>query len=206
MTGQWYPKGQRKLPDPIKLRPRLEKAVGAGRDEEPWLRNRGVTALLVKEFGPWIKGWCWGTIDGGPVRRWCCADHSFLQGKPQEEPTRTVDLILAGIEDWDGVLRDCEALFDRLVINEPVDVDLAVMELVNFAVEVTDASDAWYGFCHDVISWFLQHRGVPENRARSYAKKAIKGQFESWVSPSDELLERVAESFRELAWRALAPS
>ncbi len=206
MTRQWYRKRQRKLPDPTRLRPRLEKAVGAARDEDPWLRPRGVTSLLVKEFGPWIEGWCWGETDGGPVSRWCCASHSFLGGPAEQEPGRTVDLILAGIEDWDEVLTECEALFDRLVINEPIDVDLAMMELVNFAVDKTQASDAWYNFCQDVISWFLQHRGVPENRARSYAKKAIKGQFQSWVAPSSDQMDQIAESFRDLAWRALAPT
>lgn len=206
VTRPWFPKKKRKLPNPAKLRPRLERAVREARDQESWLRTRSVTALLVADCGPWIKGWCWGQIDGGPVRRWCCADHSFLQGKPEEEPGRTVDLILAGIEDWDAVLDECEELFARLVVEQPSDLDLAALELVNFAVDKTEASDAWYNFCHDVISWFLQHRGVPEKQARGYARKALKGQFESWVSPTSEKLEAIAESFRDLAWRALASS
>lgn len=200
----WYQRSQRKPILAEKLREKLTRAVSDCTEPRStyWLLE--IDRILVDELGPWPTGWRWGFTDGGPVSRWCCFQHSFLKGNPKEEPARTVDLILAGVEDWDKVLSDCEALFERLVIKEPLDLDIAVLELVNFAVEATNADDAWYGFCHNLLSWYLQHLGIPPERASGYARKAIAGQFESWIAPSEELKERVAESFRDLAWRALA--
>ena len=163
-----------------------------------------IDRVLVAELGPWVGGWCWGNTDGGPVSRWCCVAHSFLAGKPKEEPARTVDRILGGLEDWEKILRDCETLFESLLVREPFDLDIAVLELVGFAVTATDASDAWYNFCHDLLSWYLQHLGISQERAERYARKAIAGRFESWISPDAGLTEKVAESFRALVWRALA--
>lgn len=176
--------------------------TGAG-ESERWQRYQSVRKFLVNQLGAWVEGWCRGEIDGGPVRGWCCYDHSFLKGKAAEEPALTADKILSGLKDWEAVLNRCEKLFDKLTVKEPIDLDIAVIELVNFAVGVTAASDAWYHFCHDVLSWYLESLGLSSKKAVKLSAKAIRGQFESWSGPSKKVVEQVAETFRESVWRAL---
>ena len=197
----WYPRSKRPSPAPS-LRAKLERAVSQMSPTNSF-RLSEIDRVLKDEVGEWAAGWCWGNIDGGPVQRWCCVSHSFLKGTPQEEPQRTVDLILAGLEDWEQTLDHCESLFHRLQVKEAIDIDIAVLQIVSYVVEVTDASDAWYSFCHDVLSWYLQHLGIAEERADTYARKAIAGRFESWSAPTEEVRESVAETFRDLVWRVI---
>lgn len=199
----WVARAERPTPPYERLQQQLEQLLQRAGTEDRWQGFTSVKKYLEREAGPWAHGWCWGEINGGPVTRWCCYDHSFLKGKPEEEPALTVSLVLGGLRDWESTLNECEALFARLPATEPIDLDLAVLEIVNFAVGATAASDAWYGFCIQVLSWYLQSLGVSEKRADTYAKKAVAGQFESWSAPTEKVKEQVAETFRELAWREL---
>ena len=207
MDISWAQKCRRKSPDYSSLEQRLLQLLQRSACDENWEARwklfLQVKDLVEREVGPWANGWCWGEIDGGPVRRWCCFDHSFLQGKAKLEPALTVAAVLNGLRDWELNCEQVDSLFLGIEIEEPVDLDIAVLEIVNFAVKATGASDAWYGYCLLLLKWFLECRGIDERRAQKYARKAIGGRFESWSEPSEKLKEDVAESFRLLVWKKL---
>ena len=210
MDISWAQKSHRKCPDypalEQSLKQLLQRSAGPKPWEDRWKIFLQARRFIESEVGSWAVGWWWGEIDGGPVRRWCCFDHSFLQGQEKEEPALTVLAVLNGLRDWESVCDNVDSLFHGIELTEPVDLDIAVLEIVNFAVKVTGASDAWYGFCHLVLIWFLESRGIEKRRASKYAHKAIAGRFESWSAPSDALKEEVAQSFRELVWNKLSGS
>ena len=159
-----------------------------------------MTRALVKRYGRWTLGWRWaggeGDIGGGPVRpvrAWCCVRHSI--GTPQETLTR----VTAGLIEWRTWLEDLAERFARFPLGAGSDEEQrrtweqGAAHLVTAVVERTEASDAWYVHCRQVLLWFLTHWDVPQDRAEHLVDEAIGGRFESWFEPSPDVVENVAE-------------
>jgi hypothetical protein len=158
----------------------------------PWAD--AMDAAMVERFGLWASGWRWamesGDVGGGPVRPWCCPLHSVTT------PAETLARVAAALVDWREWLEELAARFDRflpLPPDAPLDVwERAVAHLVTVVVERTDADDAWYEHCAQVLEWFLTAAGVPGDNHRALVEAAIGGQFESWIGPPEPTIIAVA--------------
>ena len=160
------------------------------RAREAW--QEAVNEALAVRFGRWSGGWAWGRdesdLGGGPVGSWCCLQHSV--GTPEQTTQRAHDALC----EWRRWLDTLAGLFDTLTMPaEPPHERVAAWEravtvLVTGVVEQTDAGDAWYQHCAQVLDWFLAHQGVPEAKRSGLVEDAIGGRFESWVEPPPELV------------------
>lgn len=159
--------------------------------KEGW--EPGVTDLLVAKYGKWAQAWCWsndeGTIGGGPVQAWCCAPHSYT------DQAATAQRIGTALIDWRTWLHTLRGTFDTLKASDASDFTLVAPTLITLVAERTGAGDAWYNHMEQVLQWYLEHHGVATKAARRTARDAIKGQFESWSSPSTQQLEEIGGKY-----------
>lgn len=155
-----------------------------------------MTRALVGHYGRWVTGWRWardeGELGGGPIGSWCCPAHSIGTA------AQTIDRVVAAVREWRDWLVELAATFDRFPLSA---WDRAVVELVGLVVARTQAGDAWYAHCAQVLTWFLTHHGVPVKNAHTMVDKAIGGRFDSWLAPTDDtvhdLADRLGESLRD---------
>lgn len=198
----WCPQKSRDVADWKALEPQIRELLEGADSSQLWQLQRSIQEVLVRESGSWTQGWSWGRTDGGPVTSWCCSQHSLLAG-PKERET-TLQTIRNALAEWTTVLDNSEKLFERLRLEEAIDLDLAALEIVDFALSLTEAEDAWYHFTIQLLSWYLQHQGVEHDFADEAAELAVAGHFHSWTGPSQAQKEIVAESFREQVWKQLS--
>jgi hypothetical protein len=163
----------------------------SGWNDDPW--ENAITRELVERYGPWACGWRWardeGSIGGGPISAWCCPQHSMTT---QDE---TAPRVLAALKEWREWIEHLATRFDELAPDEgdrQVAFERAVPILVVDVVEKTDAGDAWYAHCAQVLSWYLERHGVESMRANELVREAIGGRFESWLAPPDSTVADVA--------------
>lgn len=64
-------------------------------------------------------------------------------------------------------------------------------------IERTECLSGWYTHCRQVLTWFLERRGIDPYVATGLVETAIGGRFESWVGPDPQLVEEVAERLTE---------
>ncbi|MBW8481060.1 Fic family protein [Actinomadura parmotrematis] len=180
---------------------------------EPWAD--AMSYALAHRYGRWALGWRWalgeGDFDGGPVGSWCCPSHSVTTTE------ETLDRVVAALLEWRGWLEslagwfavhplEADALDDRRVLWERT-----ARCLILHVADRTGCDSGWYGHCRQVLTWFLDSRGVAPGTARELVDRAIGGRFESWVAPDtavvDGVAERLALSLRpaDLADRPAAP-
>jgi hypothetical protein len=168
--------------------------------------QEAVTSALTARFGRWTGGWAWGRdesdLGGGPVGSWCCLEHSV--GTPEQTAQRADEALC----EWRRWLDTLAGLFDTLTLPTHDRVaawERAVTVLVTAVAEQTDAGDAWYQHCAQVLDWFLTHQGVPEEKRSGLVEDAIGGRFESWVAPGPELVtdigRRIAVGVEKRRWR-----
>ncbi|WP_107459292.1 hypothetical protein [Streptomyces colonosanans] len=161
----------------------------------PW--TEAMTRALVERYGRWVLGWRWahdeGDIGGGPVGSWCCAAHSIT------EPRKTLARVASALCEWREWLEDLAERFDRYPLGNlpPEDRqdawERATAHLVTHVVDRTNAGDAWYGHCQQVLTWFLTRWDVTPARAAALVAEAVGGRFESWMEPEQTVVRDVAE-------------
>lgn len=168
-----------------------------------WSRGEGrawteaMTIALVERFGRWVLGWRWaryeGEIGGGPMGSWCCPKHSITT------PDETVARVAAALCEWRTWLEDLAERFDRFRLDTVPAEDRqhvwerAVVDLVAHVVDRTDAGDAWYSHCEQVLTWYLTRWGVRAATAEALVEEAIGGRFESWSGPEPHVVKNVAQ-------------
>lgn len=162
-----------------------------------------VTRVLADRFGRWVCGWYWTQgSSGGPVTAFCCFAH-WPQGATRAET------IEAALVEWRAWLEALAAQFDALALpaGPPRDRlaawERAVTVLVTDVVAQTQASDAWYVHCEQVLTWFLTYQGVPKNRRAALIDKAIGGRFESWTEPGPEVVADLGRRIAAAAQQAV---
>ncbi|MGI5241709.1 hypothetical protein [Dactylosporangium sp. CA-139066] len=91
---------------PAVVRALAPAAAFPGRDataRRAWADAMG--SAIVGHYGRWASGWRWavgeGDLDGGPVRAWCCFNHSITT------PEATPAAVAAGLVEWRGWLEEC---------------------------------------------------------------------------------------------------
>jgi hypothetical protein len=142
-------------------------------------------------------GWRWahdeGDVGGGPVGSWCCPRHSITT------TDETLARVANALCEWRSWLEDLAVRFDHYRLDTSSTEERqhvwerATVHLVNHVVDRTNAGDAWYAHCVQVLTWYLTRWGVAESSAREQAEQAIGGRFESWTAPERVLVEDVAE-------------
>jgi hypothetical protein len=156
-----------------------------------------VTGALVERFGPWAVGWRWardeGEIGGGPVGAWCCPHDSLTA------PEETAHRVLGALADWRAWLEELAALVDRLAPPPGADAparrdafERATVRLITVVADRTEAGDAWYRHCRQVLGWYLVFCGEAEDAARARVGEATSAVFDSWITPPDATINDVA--------------
>jgi hypothetical protein len=162
---------------------------------EAW--EEAITIALVQRYGRWACGWRWagdeGSIGGGPIHSWCCPSHSL------STPAETAARVKSALVEWRAWLELLATRFVELAPREPTNTEVvsrsfehAVVHLVAEVVAQTNAGDAWYAHCAQVLSWYLEALGVAAPHARGLIDTAIGGRFESWIAPDDSIIQNVA--------------
>ncbi|MGA5895246.1 Fic family protein [Streptomyces venetus] len=156
-----------------------------------------MSQALAEHYGRWAVGWRWahdeGDFDGGPVGNWCCPQDSITT--PQE----TLARVVAALCEWREWVESLAGWFDAYPLNltEVEDQRLlwerAARNLILQVTDRTGCGSGWYGHCHQVLTWFLSHWGVPADLAQELVDEAIGGRFASWTGPDPVLVEDVAE-------------
>ncbi|MBY0547044.1 MAG: hypothetical protein K2W95_07105 [Candidatus Obscuribacterales bacterium] len=157
-----------------------------------------ITKDLVEIYGDWARGWCWSRHDGGPVSAWCCATHSWTD---RHETSMRVDQAL---REWRLWIEKLDKTFASLSFSANTDIsdfEFAVEFLVTEVVEQTDAGDAWYGHCEQVLEWYLDSQGISQERSKTLILSSIGGRFESWCEPNSEVVADIARKIGSSAYR-----
>lgn len=185
---------------------------------------------LVAVFGAWISGWNWAASEpgsGGPVRAWCCDDHSVLRnddGRRDIGALPTVERVVAATTEWRTFLEELGHIFAELRtatahLGLADRTEHAAARLVAVVIERTEAEDAWYATFGTLLRWFLESCDVEVDQDALYA--VMNGKFESWITPhattiattSHELGESVAATIAAppvrdalVAWLKIRPT
>lgn len=184
----------------------IDALMDTPRDGDQW-RHEAVLEInrrFTRAFGPWASGWRWsrdeGSIGGGVVGAWCCSTHSLLPSGPNEDPSATAERAAAALAEWCAWIVKLSALFDEM---PPKDADLgrtvrdASARIVEVVVEQTNAGDAWYAHCAQVLRWYLERWGAEPEIAASIVATAVAGRFASWSGPDDAMRDAVASAIAE---------
>lgn len=159
--------------------------------------EHAVDRALMAEHGAWMAGWRWAASEpggGGPVRAYCCADHS-LCGSTEA----VADVVAEAVADWRARLEVLGDVFEELSAQPLAPEEAApaaASRLLPLVLEWTNAEDAWYATFQRILTWALEHRGLDPDATARAVDRALSGHFESWVAPSGEVRER--------AWSELA--
>jgi hypothetical protein len=80
----------------------------------------------------------------------------------------------------------------------------AMRRLVELVVRETGCDDAWYGKPHRALALLIEEKGlaVPE-AVLDGLDETFSGAFESWIAPTDEQVELVADAVSLAMARAL---
>lgn len=164
-------------------------------------QEREITARLVDRFGRWASGWRWaadeGSLGGGPVHAWCCPKHSLTT------PEETAPRVHAALDEWRAWTLRLHARFQEHVVPQAAVQDVersfqqAVTLLVHEVIVQTNAGDAWYNHCAQVLAWYLEFNGIDPADSAAMVEGAISGKFESWVGPDDASLAAVTGSLAQ---------
>jgi len=73
----------------------------------------------------------------------------------------------------------------------------AVAHLVTAVGDRTNYESGWYSCCRTALVWFLEAAGIEAGRREELIAYAVDGRFDSWVEPSQLVVESVAERLAE---------
>ena len=180
-----------------------------------WFQWRGreiarLNELLSQRCGEWAVGWNFTASDGGPVRSWCCSEHSFFpRGFDSAAVEPTVEAIMAGLSEWRAHLEMLAELFAELSAKRSAAqtpqaaLEHAAGTITLAIIEVTTCDDAWHHHAERVLAWYLRHKGISNERARWISSEALKGRFDSWVTPDEDAQREAASAFARAGALAL---
>ncbi|MFF2504258.1 hypothetical protein ACFVTY_12905 [Streptomyces sp. NPDC058067] len=73
----------------------------------------------------------------------------------------------------------------------------AVAPLVTLVVERTGAGETWRAVCARVLAWYLESTGMTPDAAEDLADDVVDSEFESWIAPDEEAVNRAREAIGE---------
>ena len=183
--------------DQVRAIARRRLSVGAS---SPRDLETAVGLDLMHAFGSWIGGWSWACSEpggGGPVRAWCCPEHSLTRGEPTIEPA--VERIAAAVAEWHAFLGELGDEFRALrqqLENIPVAeaTERAAARIITLTIGRTGAEDAWYRTFATILNWFLESFGLKEDVIEDAVEEVASGHFQSWVGPSPEVAHAASQA------------
>lgn len=152
-----------------------------------------VTGPLIDLFGAWACGWQWshyGGLHGGPAQSWCCVSHSAGRGP------ETVASICAALGEWRVWLEDLAVRFARFPMPEGHEHQRDMWEraMTHLIGHVADYVPFSFRHTRQVLGWFMEHHGVPEQRREAALAAALDKHDNPWNSPNRLLIAEIAEN------------
>ncbi|MFH7335968.1 hypothetical protein [Streptomyces sp. KHY 26] len=68
-----------------------------------------------------------------------------------------------------------------------------VAPVVALVVERTGAGELWRAACARTLTWYLESTGMASEDAEELADDVVDGEFESWVAPDAEAVEKACD-------------
>jgi hypothetical protein len=144
-----------------------------------------VSRVLVERYGAWTVGWCWAVDDGGLV--------SVQHPGVAYRLWRHSDCVILALQQWHATIEELAREFEAL--RPPDDapiaeiVEFAAAALLDWVLERTHASDAWYLAFTNVLGWYLQAWAIDDPSVADELIDVVDGKFESWTVPSPAVVE-----------------
>ncbi len=185
--------------DPVRAR-QVATALIMPATGTPAIDRRALEAAidhaLAAAYGAWVIGWTWAPTepgDGGPVRGWCCAEHSLCVDS-RGAAEASIEAVVNAVTDWWRILCALAARFDALhaaTANVPADraIEHAAAALLPDVIAWTGTEDAWHRTFETILGWYLEAGGWDPAQTRPAVRAVIDGRFESWVEPSADVAQ-----------------
>ncbi|MEV7500546.1 hypothetical protein [Streptomyces sp. NPDC093018] len=164
--------------------------------------SHSVARGLAERYGSWAFGW-YGNVDQNP--------HSgALIRKPLGDTGGDLDAQVhwhtAVLLEWRSWLEELAALFAESAPHDDADVgeeekrrsrERGVAPVVALVVERTGAGELWRAACARTLTWYLESTGMSSEDAEELADDVVDGEFESWVAPDAETVEKARDIIGE---------
>jgi hypothetical protein len=168
-----------------------------------WTRRQLEDALdqaLVDTLGAWATGFRWAASEpggGGPLKGYCCANHSLLR-KEDAGPEDTTERLVGVVVEWHEFLVFLKKTFESLRAGSrdsslERNVELAGARLLPIVLDRTHAEDAWYGTFWQLLVWYLESRGLDGRQVAPVIGELTNGRFQSWIAPDEVTAARTIE-------------
>ncbi|MFG2523062.1 hypothetical protein [Streptomyces sp. NPDC048527] len=154
---------------------------------------------LAEHYGVWGSGWAWEideSPDSGAVIRELPAGGDGLEQRVQR--------YASALLQWRAWLEELAAAFAQFTPRPEADEkevqavrERAVAPLVTLVVERTGAGETWRAVCARVLAWYLESTGMTPDAAEDLADDVVDSEFESWVAPDEEAVDRAREAIGE---------
>ncbi len=136
------------------------------------------------------------------ISEWCWC-HSFpnsFQGKTHQERIIAVaESILEQVERLHQFLVNLCTLFDSLSLSpelgkQEAEVKAALENIIDFVISETRCNESWYYFAEEAVRWFFEDKNICLTESlQIQIEFAIESSFRSWIEPSNESKQQVAE-------------
>ncbi|WP_330258733.1 hypothetical protein OG586_11855 [Streptomyces murinus] len=167
--------------------------------------SHSVARGLAERYGPWAFGW-YGNVDEDP-----CA--GALIRKPLGGTAGDLDAQVQGytavLLEWRSWLEELASVFAESAPAPDADADAdadvgeeerrrsrerGVAPVVALVVERTGAGELWRAACARTLTWYLESTGMSSEDAEELADDVVDGEFESWVAPDAEAVEKARDA------------
>ncbi|MGM9465187.1 hypothetical protein [Streptomyces murinus] len=169
--------------------------------------SHSVALGLAERYGPWAFGW-YGNVDQDPyagalIRKPLCGTADDLDAQVQ----KYTGILL----EWRSWLEELASVFAESAPAPDVDADAdadadvgeeerrrsrerGVAPVVALVVERTGAGELWRAACARTLTWYLESTGMSSEDAEELADDVVDGEFESWVAPDAEAVEKARDA------------
>lgn len=162
-----------------------------------------IDELVRRTYGEWAGSWIWAASSGGPVRPYCCANHSILPDR-EHDPGPTIQRIRDSLVDLRAFVEELGTLFADVhakYLPPAVAVERAAPSIYHLVTIRTAWEDGWYGTFERALSWFAETVVYDPQQAQILVDEIVGGHFESWTAPSPDTRTTV---FSEVAHQLAA--
>ncbi|MBA9053323.1 hypothetical protein HDA42_002501 [Streptomyces costaricanus] len=171
--------------------------------------SHSVARGLAERYGPWAFGW-YGNVDQDPyagalIRKPLCGTADDLDAQVQ----KYTGILL----EWRSWLEELASVFAESAPAPAPDADAdadadadvgeeerrrsrerGVAPVVALVAERTGAGELWRAACARTLTWYLESTGMSSEDAEELADDVVDGEFESWVAPDAEAVEKARDA------------
>jgi hypothetical protein len=173
----------------------------SGRPRGLWSTN-SVARGLSEHYGSWAFGWS-SAMDPSPDSGQIIKDLP-ISGRGVEGLEQQAKRYTSALLQWRVWLEELAAVFAQFAPEPNADEqkirglrERGVAPLVTLVVERTGAGEAWRGPCTQALIWYLESTGMSPREAEELADDVVDAEFQSWIAPDEEAVDRVREAIGE---------